>query len=68
MNPSDALPWLAPCCANCARSRGAAGAAGDTPAAPSSGGLSTGAGALLVLGAIFVAVIYGEKFLTKLGG
>ena len=58
-----ALPWLAPCCPDCAQR---AGATGDTPPT-STAGLS-GAGGLLVLAAIFVGVLYGEKVLGKLGG
>lgn len=62
------LPWLSSCCADCARSR-QAGAAGDAPSiAPSVEPGKAGLGALLVMGAIFVGVLYGEKILAKLGG
>lgn len=64
---SAAMPWLLPCCADCARSR-QAGAIGDAPAPATGGGLSTETGALLVLASIFVGVLYGEKILAKLGG
>ncbi len=65
------LPWLKPCCATCAgRARAAAGdvatTSSSTSSAPSSG--AAGYGALLVLGGIFVAVVYGEKVLRGLGG
>jgi hypothetical protein len=66
---SAGLPWLAPCCADCARSRGAAGATGDTPAPSPAIAADSSAGlALLTLGGIFLAVVYGEKILSKLGG
>jgi len=68
---AGALPWVAPCCAQCAGAR-AAGAADPSPStAPpqtTTSGLSTGAGAALVLGLIFLGVVYGEKMLGKLGG
>jgi hypothetical protein len=60
------LPWLVPCCAGCA-SRGAAGGVGDAPA-PSVEPGKTGAGALVVLGLLFLGVLYGEKVMTRLGG
>jgi hypothetical protein len=63
------MPWLAPCCSDCAQARaaGEAGAAGDA-AAPSSGQLSTGTGALLVLGGMAVILLWGDQILRKLGG
>lgn len=64
------LPWLAPCCSGCG---GRARAAGDVATIPSSSSSTSssgaaGYGALLVLGGIFVAVVYGEKVLRSLGG
>jgi hypothetical protein len=58
-----ALPWLLPCCPDCAAGRHdeQAGSTG-----PGEGGMA-GGGALLVLGAIAVAVLYGETILKKLG-
>ena len=65
-----AMPWLAPCCADCGRGRGAAGDVAPLPgtSSSSSSSSSAGLGAVLVLGGIFLAVMYGEKVLTKLGG
>jgi hypothetical protein len=61
------LPWLAPCCSGCASSR--ARAAGDLAITtnPNTAGVD-GYGALLVLGGIAIAVLYGEKVLRGLGG
>lgn len=63
---TDALPWLAPCCADCAASR-AAGATGDSPA-PSPMPTAASVVPVLVVGAIFVATLYGESILKKFGG
>lgn len=67
---SSAAPWMS-CCSSCADRARQAGAlptgAAAAPAAPADV-MSTGTGALLVIGGIFLAVVYGEKWLTKRGG
>ncbi len=65
---AGALPWMAPCCAECAQRAGAVGDPSPTSAPSTSTAGGASAGALLVLGLIFVGVVYGEKLLGKLGG
>lgn len=66
---SAIAPWLS-CCSSCSdRARHAGALPTAAPAAPAEPApFSTGTGALLLIGGIFLAVVYGEKWLTKRGG